>query len=76
MKAKLKAINLVDSYRIVLMNEDTECGEEILCTVIAKQCALIAVDLRLDGDFIFNSIEYGIDSLEYWQQVKQEIQAL
>jgi len=42
----------------------------------AKQCALIAVDLRLDGDFIFTSIEYGKDSLEYWEQVKQEIELL
>jgi hypothetical protein len=39
----------------------------------AKQCALIAVDLRLEGDFIFSSIEYGQDSLEYWQEVKEEI---
>lgn len=43
---------------------------------IAKQCALIAVDLRLDGDFLFSSIEYGEDSLEYWQEVKQEINNL
>ena len=42
-------------------------------TESAKNCALIAVDLRLDGDFIFTSIEYGKDSLEYWEQVKQEI---
>ena len=43
---------------------------------ISKQCALIAIDLRLDGDFIFTSIEYGVDSLEYWQEVKQEIEKL
>ena len=43
---------------------------------IAKKCALIAVDLRLDGDFIFTSIEYDKDSLEYWQEVKQEIEKL
>ena len=44
MSAKDKAIELVDTYRIMLMNSDTECGEEILCTVIAKYCAVIAVD--------------------------------
>ena len=44
MKAKEKAIQLVDNYRMLLMNEDTDCGNEILCTMIAKQCALIAVD--------------------------------
>jgi hypothetical protein len=42
-------------------------------SILAKQCALIAVDLRLDGDFIFTSIEYGEESLEYWELVKQEI---
>jgi uncharacterized protein (UPF0212 family) len=41
---KEKAEELVNSYRIVLMNEDTECGNEILCTSIAKDSALIAVD--------------------------------
>ena len=81
MKPKDKAISLVDSYRIILMNEDTECGEEILCTVIAKQCALIAVDEILNsnpccedsdrgGNFQWASNEY------YWQEVKQEIQNL
>ena len=81
MTPKDKAISLVDSYRIILMNEDTECGEEILCTVIAKQCALIAVDEILNsnpccedsdrgGNFQWASNEY------FWQEVKQEIQEL
>ena len=37
MTAKEKARELVDTYRIMLMNSDTDCGQEILCTVIAKQ---------------------------------------
>jgi hypothetical protein len=72
MTAKEKAEELFDKYYIVCQ----EYTEEIQCSIQAKQCALIAVDLRLDGDFIFNSIEYGIDSLEYWQEVNQEIQNL
>jgi hypothetical protein len=67
MTPKDKAISLVDSYRIILMNEDTECGEEILCTVIAKQCALIAVD-EIIKEVVLSSM--------YWQEVKQEIQEL
>ena len=47
MTPKEKANELVDTFRIVLMNEDTDCGNEILCTLIAKQCALIAVDFAL-----------------------------
>ena len=69
MKPKEKAISLVDSYRMILMNEDTECGNEILCTVIAKKCALIAVDeiLREITDE---------DDISWFKRVKQEIQAL
>lgn len=39
-----KAKDLVDSFRIILMNEDTDCGNEILCTIISKKCAKIAVE--------------------------------
>ena len=73
MKPKDKAIELVDTYRIMLMNSDTECGEEILCTVIAKQCALIAVDeviQAMDNIMIPNPFK------QYWNKVKQKIQAL
>jgi hypothetical protein len=84
MEARLKAEELVNSYRIILMNEDTECGNEILCTSIAKQCALIAVDEILNiehpqiiiyTEIIKNSIrDYFQD--EYWDEVKKEIQKL
>ena len=77
MSAKDKAIELVDTYRIMLMNSDTECGEEILCTVIAKYCALIAVDEILN--LMINNFQWDINyngNIEYWQEVKQEIQAL
>jgi hypothetical protein len=73
MKPKDKAIELVDSYRIMLMNSDTECGEEILCTVIAKYCALIAVDeviQAMDNVMLPNPFK------QYWNKVKQKIQAL
>jgi hypothetical protein len=71
MSAKDKAIELVDTYRIMLMNSDTECGEEILCTVIAKKAALIAVDE------IYNSgLLVMVDDEQYWYDVKQEIQLL
>jgi hypothetical protein len=73
MTPKDKAIELVDTYRIMLMNSDTECGEEILCTVIAKYCALIAVDeviQAMDNVMLPNPFK------QYWNKVKQKIQAL
>ena len=81
MTPKEKAISLVDSYRNILMNEDTECGNEILCTVIAKQCAIIAVDeiLNLDihdvGDYkCFDTPSEWY--ISYWNEVKHEIEKL
>ena len=66
MNPKDKANDLVDTYRIILMNEDTDCGEEILCTVIAKQCALIAVD-----EILWMASHYV--TRNYWEEVKHEI---
>ena len=73
MKAKDKANELVDIYRIMLMNEDTECGQEIICTIIAKKSALIAVDeimKAMDDVMLPNPFK------QYWGQVKQEIEKL
>jgi hypothetical protein len=64
---KEKAFELVDTYKFVLWSEDTQCGEEILCTVIAKKCALIAVD---------EIIHEVYDDLEWWKEVKNEIEKL
>jgi hypothetical protein len=58
------------------MNEDTECGNEILCTVISKQCALIAVDEILDVDYFDMSEQHFENIMEYWEQVKNEIKKL
>ena len=63
-----KARELVDSYRIILMNEDTDCGNEILCTTIAKDCAMIAVNEILKITF------YGtVQEDDYWKAVRTEI---
>jgi len=67
-----KARELVDKYYHFFSVE----LENTICIYEAKQCALIAVDLRLDGDFIYSCIEYGENSLGYWEQVKIEIQKL
>jgi hypothetical protein len=73
MTPKENAINLVDSYRNILMNEDSECGEEILCTVIAKKCALIAVDEITDA---MNRVLFPNPFKQYWEVVKEEIEKL
>jgi hypothetical protein len=71
MSAKEKAEELVDSYKFVLWSEDTQCGEEILCTGIAKRCALIAVD-----EIIYLLDRYIDPVRSYWEDVKREINKL
>ena len=71
MSAKEKAEELVDSYKFVLWSEDTEFGEEILCTGIAKRCALIAVD-----EIIYLLDRYIDPVRSYWEDVKREINKL
>jgi hypothetical protein len=75
MTPKEKAISLVDSYRNILMNKDTECGNEILCTVIAKKCALIALNEMLD---IRNGLYINEGSIahQWLLDVKHEIEKL
>jgi hypothetical protein len=43
MTPKDKARDLVDAYRFILIQSETEAGEEILCTSIAIECALTNV---------------------------------
>jgi hypothetical protein len=74
MTIKEKAEELVNSYRIILMNEDTECGNEILCTSIAKQCALIAVEQILTR--MIGSRAYSFNEKLFWNEVKKEIELL
>jgi hypothetical protein len=74
---KEKAEELINSYRIILMNEDTECGNEILCTSISKQCALIAVEFAMNSSYSFKPMEGGwISGKMYYEEVKQEIEKL
>ena len=85
MTPKEKAEELVDTYKFVLWSEDTQCGEEILCTGIAKRCALIAVDelLEFENRVIEEWRNYfegkgGSMKVEriFWEEVKHEIQKL
>mgnify|MGYP006974897755 CR=1 FL=1 len=67
-----KANNLVNQYRIILMREDTDCGNEILCSRIAKDSALIAVDEIIS----VIDPETNFKTWEFYKQVKQELEKL
>ena len=74
MTPKNKAEELVDKYYLELRQHSFNYDLET-----AKQCALIAVDEILNFDInAKNESQFVIENHieEYWQQVKQEIQAL
>jgi len=84
---KEKAEELVNQYRMILMDEDTDCGNEILCSLIAIKSALIAVDeiIKQTPEFIPQEtyigdscgVDYFMNEMfEYWKEVKQEIDKL
>ena len=66
-----RAMQLISEFKAILIDEDTECGNEILCTLIAKKCALLAVQKIIDSNptsLVQNSTKY------YWQTVAKEIE--
>ena len=72
---KEKANELVTMHHNLIQDIGGELGQEILVTILAKQCALIGVDEIL---FV---LEYNLDfkmerSIGYYLEVKQEIEKL
>jgi hypothetical protein len=75
MTPKEKAIELVDKYYHLFSVK----LENTICVYEAKHCALIAVDeidLLIQKSTLKDDIYANLSSLEYWQEVKQEIEKL
>jgi hypothetical protein len=67
------ALELVNKFRRIT----DEKGLRVLKLEYAKQCALIAVDeiiLANPHSNTFTNVEYS--TMEYWKEVKQEIEKL
>ena len=77
MTPKEKAEDLVNQFRMILMDEDTDCGNEILCTSIAVKNALILtyeVGRRVPYQNKSNRKEIKDDlTVEYWAEVWEEL---
>lgn len=84
MTPKEKAQDIVNSFYLCMPFKDTKltsCDESKdliikMEMLSAKQCALIAIDIKIYSYFLFTNIEYGDDSSEYWDEVKKEIELL
>jgi hypothetical protein len=58
------------------MQEDTDCGCEILCTSIAIKNALVAINEMILMIDVLPLDEEVIDLFDYLQQVKTELKKL
>jgi hypothetical protein len=76
MTPEQKALSIVNTYRMILMDADTECGNEILCTSIAIKNALVAINEMILMIDVLPLDEQVIDLLDYLQQVKTELKKL
>jgi hypothetical protein len=66
---KEKAKELFDQYYMLIFNIGEDLANEIIISILAKQCSLIAVKQILDNDL--NSEVYY-----YWEEVEEEINNL
>lgn len=75
MKPKEKAKELFDKYCLALKTEGDEFG--YWTNIIqAKQCALICVDEILEIDCFDMSQKNFENQIQYWENVKKELEKL
>ena len=68
MTPKEKAKDLIDKYYLTIFNYGEDLSQEIIISILAKQCALIAVDEILRRNEPIQGHFWS-----YWEEVKQEI---
>lgn len=66
----LMAKTIIDDFKILLIKSDSDCGNEILCTSIAKECAHSMVDNILKYQFKYVNQNDLFDFYMYWNAVK------
>jgi hypothetical protein len=77
MTPEQRALSIVNTYRMILMDADTDCGNEILCTSIAIKTALVAINqMILLVDAYLPLDKEVIELFDYLQQVKKELKKL
>ena len=70
MTPKEKATVLTNVFKLILMDEDTDCGNEALCTSIAIKNALICIDEILKATSNNSKEDY------YWLNVRYELEKM
>ena len=80
MTPKEKAEDIVNQFKNILMDEDTDCGNEILCTSIAIKNALICAqevmhrvpyNSKMGANWITDDL-----LVDYWVEVRKELRKM
>jgi hypothetical protein len=71
---KEKAKELFDHYHILITAIGGELGQEILVSILAKQCALYAVREVLKEKWNID-VHGSQDEYYYWEEVEHEIES-
>jgi hypothetical protein len=74
-KAKAEAESIFFSYHNLIQDIGGDLGEEIMVSILAKNCALIGVDLVLDVARKSNDIDHieKQNQISFFEKVRQEI---
>jgi len=72
MTYKEKAEQLIAEFKNLLQDEDTDCGNEILCTLIAIKAARLAVRTVLSGNPHSTNTEMN-STFDWWFEVYNEL---
>jgi hypothetical protein len=74
MTAKEKAEQLIAEFKNILQDEDTDCGNEILCTILAVKFARLTVRTVLSGNPHSNPFNTELNStFDWWFEVYNEL---
>ena len=65
-----KAQDLVNQFKNILMDEDTDCGNEMLCTSIAIKNAMIVMNEVIKATSNNSKQDY------YWINVRHELEKM
>ena len=79
MTSKEQAEQLLHEYRMLFMDEGEDYGQEILVTMLSVKCALKAVDkviIEMSDYYDRYDCTYTLSKIEYWLEVKQEIEKI
>jgi hypothetical protein len=75
MKAKEKAEEIFTHYHNLIQDLGGELGQEILVSILARQCALYAIKLIIEEMYELKTQD-SYDIFYYWVRVEVELQKM